>query len=73
MSSNAARRIAEDGALTEGMRRILADQAEATRGEPISLELLASIDDGIAEAERGECVDADVVLNELRARRVAAE
>ena len=70
MSSSAARRIAEEqlGDLTREQKSILADQAgyEGT----ISPELLASIDEGIAEGERGEYVDAEVVLSELRARRV---
>jgi hypothetical protein len=71
MSSSAARRIARrDEGLTTDQRQILAAQGDDSG--PVSPDLLAAIDEGLAEAERGDFVDADVVLNELRARRRAA-
>jgi hypothetical protein len=74
MSSNAARRIAEEdlAGLTEEQRRILADQAGADHDAPADPELLASIEEGIAECQRGDYVDAEVLLSEIRARRSAA-
>jgi predicted transcriptional regulator len=57
---------------TEDQRDLLSRLSEAVEGEislcDLSAEDVAAIEEGIAQAERGEVVDADEVLGRIAAR-----
>ena len=73
MSSSAARQIAKEEleCLTDEQKQMLADQVLIDPEEPFDRELAVVLAESDAQFERGEYVDAEVVLRELRARSAA--